>query len=51
VSICNRTLCLVLFGRTTSMRQRVRWQCVGPRIPDPYQMWMATMPIKPVLLS
>ena len=31
-SICNRTRCLFLFGRTASMRRRVRCQCVGPTI-------------------
>ena len=29
-----RTRCLFLFGRTTSIRRRVRFQCVGPTIPD-----------------
>lgn len=35
-SICNRTRCLILFGRTASMRRWVRCQRVGPTIPDPY---------------
>ena len=32
-SICNRTRCLILFGRTASIRRRVRCQCVGPTDP------------------
>src|SRR6185369_7894573 len=47
-----RSPCSLLVGRTRpSMRRWVRCQCVGPTIPDRYDMWLAAMLFKPEPLS
>jgi hypothetical protein len=51
-AVLERSPCSLLFGRTRpSMRRWVRCQCVGPTIPDLYDMWLAAMLFKPALLS